>query len=401
MSSSKPLRNALVLTGGGARAAYQVGALRAISEITKFEKNPFQIISGYSAGAINGTWLAGSSARFEHVTKEMWDEWSGITMDRVFSTDVPSVLFIAMKWIWDRIIGGMDTRHQITYLLDTSPLNEFIRTRIDFETLNAYLRQGDLHAVSVTAANYNTGHSTTFFEGDTSISGWEKLNRISVRTPLSPQHVMASSAIPVFFPPVRVGEFYYGDGVVRLNAPLSAAVRLGAEKLLVIGIRGPSSISHGDLKSTESITIGEIAGTILNGLFFDSLDSDLARMERINRTLSLMNPEELKRQKDQLRYIPLLSLKPSQEVNDSPVCELSRLPSMLRFLLKGIGLKQHRGTDLLSYLSFEPTYIRTLLELGYEDTLARKNQILDFFATETAATADPESRTDTGPKTLF
>ncbi|WP_413288460.1 patatin-like phospholipase family protein [Bdellovibrio sp. HCB337] len=383
MASPRSQRNALVLTGGGARAAYQVGVLRAISTITKYEKNPFHIVSGYSAGAINGTWLASRSTNFDKVTQEMWQEWSGITMDRVFSTDVPSVVTIAAKWLWDRVKGGMNNNRQITYLLDTTPLNDFIQSRIDFNTLNAHLRSGDLHAVSITAANYTTGHSTTFFSGHESIIGWEKLNRISVRTPLTAEHVMASAAIPMFFQPIQLGDSYYGDGMIRLNAPLSAAVRLGAERMMVIGIRGPSSVSHGNTKNNETITVGEIAGTILNGLFFDSLDADIARMERVNRTLALMSEAELQRQgQERLRHIPLLTLKPTQEVNEFPACELSRLPATLRFLLKGIGLKKNRGADLLTYLSFEPKYIRSLLELGYEDTLSKKDQVLAFFEGE-------------------
>jgi NTE family protein len=376
-----PTRFGLVLTGGGARAAYQVGVLRAISDITQFKKNPFRVISGYSAGAINGTWLAGRTESFDQATEMMWQEWAAITTDKIFNTEMPNVLSIALRWLKDRSMGGMQSRHQINYLLDTAPLHEFIKTRIDFKKLDEHVRSGELHGISVTAANYHTGHSVTFYSGHPEIKNWESLNRISVREELCAEHVMASSAIPIFFPPVKVKNSHYGDGMIRLNAPLSAAVKMGADRLLVIGIRGPSALSNQQPRN-GNVSLGEIAGTILNGLFFDSLDADLARMERINRTISVMSPTELLHQRDHLRYVPVLSLKPSEEIGDVPQCELARLPSTLRFLLKGIGLGEHHGLDLLSYLSFEPHYIQSLLRLGFEDTMAKKDQILDFFSVE-------------------
>ncbi|MBC7371214.1 MAG: patatin-like phospholipase family protein [Bdellovibrionaceae bacterium] len=374
-------RYGLVLTGGGARAAYQVGALKAIAEITAFDKNPFRIISGYSAGAINGTWLGSRSESFLAATQGMWHEWSKITSKRIFNTKAPNVFIIALRWIRDRVMGGMQGRHAINYLLDTTPLSKFIRTRIDFDSLEEHIKSGQIHAVSVTAANYNTGHSVTFFSSREEIENWETLNRISHRTKISADHVLASSAIPVFFPPVKIEEAHYGDGMVRLNTPLSAAVRLGADKLLVIGIRGPSSTSKPAVANSD-VTLGEIAGTVLNGLFFDSLDADIARLERINRAMSSITEEERILQPDHLRFIPLLNLRPTQEVGDMSGDELNRLPMMLRFLLKGIGLKANKGLDLLSYLSFEPKYLNALLELGYKDTMARRTEIRSFFDLE-------------------
>jgi NTE family protein len=373
------LRNALILTGGGARAAYQVGALRAIADITEYEQSPFHIISGFSAGAINGSWLASRTESFKQVTESMWEEWRNMRSERIYRTDFSSLSAIALRWLKDRSLGGMQKKHQITYLLDTEPLLHFLRTRIDFAAVNHNIQNGRLYALSITAANYHTGHSTTFFSGHPEIKEWKKLNRISVRTQFRPEHVMASAAIPIFFPPVQVGSAFYGDGMIRLNAPLSAPIHLGANRLLAIGIRGPSSTSSEKNQFTGTISIAEIAGTILNGLFFDSLDADLARMQRINRTLSVMTEAELDRQPDHLRYIPLLNLRPSQEIEDAPDNDLSHVPATLRYFLKGIGLTNQKGLDLLSYLSFEPKYLKALLELGYEDTLQRKDEVLDFF----------------------
>jgi NTE family protein len=374
------LRNGLVLTGGGARAAYQVGALRAIADITQYQDNPFQIVSGFSAGAINGTWLASRNGHFQDATKEMWDQWSNLTMNQVFKTSTASLVSIALRWIKDRFTGGMQ-RHQISHLLDTSPLNDFLEKNIDFDVLKKNLDSGGLYGLSMIAANYHSGQSTAFFSGNSEIKSWNGLNRLSVRTDFSSEHIMASSAIPIFFPPIRVGNAYFGDGMVRLSSPLSPAIHMGSDRILVIGIRGPSSLSaKPDDGKPPSVSLGEIAGTILNGLFFDSLSSDIARMEKINRTVSYMSAEELKADPDALRLIPLLSLHPSEEVAISTRCELRKLPFTMRFLLRGLGVTEEKGHDLLSYLSFEPKYLRSLLDLGYADTMKRKDEVLAFFA---------------------
>lgn len=374
-------RIGIVLTGGGAHAAYQVGVLRAISAITNFTQNPFRIISGYSAGAINGAWLAGHADNFEQAVESMWDEWAALTTDKVFNSDVPNVLYMAARWIKDRSFGGVhQNQRQINYLLDTSPLQKFIQTRINYEGLRRHLQNDTMFGISITAVNYHTGQSVTFYSGNKDIQDWKSLNRVSIRTDLGPDHVIASAAIPIFFPPQKIGDYHYGDGMVRLNAPLSAAVKMGAEKLLVIGIRGENSQLVAAPEQNGNVTIGEIAGTILNGLFFDSLDTDLARLERINRTVSLMSKEERERSKDHLRQIPVLVMRPGPETAQWPQCEFERMPGTLKFLLKGIGLKENRGVDLLSYLAFETQYLRSLLESGYEDTMKRKSDIEEFFS---------------------
>lgn len=383
VAETKTPKIGLVLTGGGARAAYQVGALRALSDITKFEKIPFTIISGFSAGAINGTWLASRCENFDGATKSMWDTWASMTTDKVFTTSSISLMSIALRWLKDRSLGGLlQKQSQINFLLDTTPLSEFIKSNIDFDNLNTHLDMNRLHGVAITAANYRTGHSTIFYNGSADIQDWKKFNRVSVRTSLKPEYVMASSAIPIFFPPVQVEDSYYGDGMIRLNAPLSSAIHMGAEKLLVIGIRGPRPALHSDAIVANTISVSEIAGTILNGLFFDSLDADLDRMQRVNRTLSVMSYEELKLLPDQLRKIPLLNLKPSEEMANLPNCEMTRLPGALNYLLRGIGVTPVKGRDLLSYLSFEPGYLQSLLKLGYEDTIRRKEQVQEFFEIE-------------------
>lgn len=379
-ANKKKVKIGLVLTGGGARAAYQVGVLRALSVITKYEKSPFAIISGFSAGAINGTWLASQCEDFDKATKSMWDTWASMTTDKVFTTDSISLLSIALRWLKDRSLGGLiQKRSQINFLLDTAPLDKFIKTNINFDALNAHIEMNRLHGIVVTAANYRTGHSTAFYNGNEQIQDWKKFNRVSIRTKIKPEYVMASAAIPIFFPPVLVGDSFYGDGMIRLNAPLSPSIHMGAEKLLIIGIRGPRPSFQSNTQLANTISVSEIAGTILNGLFFDSLDADLDRMQRVNRTLSVMSVEELQQLPDQLRKIPILNLNPTEEMANLPTNEMTRLPGTLNYFLRGIGVTSHKGRDLLSYLSFDPDYLQSLLKLGYEDTIRKKDQVLEFF----------------------
>lgn len=372
---------ALVLTGGGARAAYQVGVLRAIAEITGFEKNPFAIISGFSAGALNGVWLASQSEDFESVTQNMVETWSSLTADHIFKVGPISLSRIAYRWIFDRGAGGLKSgKNQITYLLDTSPLAELIKNKINFQALNENIQNDLFHAISVNATDYRSGQSVAFYNGHTDIQDWSKLNRKSLRTVISAEHVLASSAIPIFFPPVSLGGSYFGDGVVRLNSPLSSAIHLGADKLLVIGNRRPSVIEQPPPRTTsDGITLGEIVGTILSGLFLDSLDGDLERIARINRGIAAMTAEARANQPDGLREVPILSLAPQNELARAPACELARMPTTFSYLLRGIGVSESKGSDLLSYLAFEPKYLSALIQIGHEDTMNRKDEILKFF----------------------
>ena len=380
MSKSNRPRTALVLSGGGARGAYQVGVLKAVAEVTGYKESPFDIVSGLSAGAINGTWIASHDESFPDVVESMWQAWAGISSDDIFKTNPFSLFSIGARWLIDRTFGGMNRKHQITYLLDTAPLAKFLHEKIDFENLNHRLQAGKLYGVSVTAANYHTGMSTTFFGGDPEIPEWKKENRIGRRGEIHGRHVMASAAIPIFFPPVLIEENFFGDGVVRSSAPLSSAIHMGAQKLFLIGTRGSISSPPPPMEK-DFISIGEIAGTVLNGLFFDALDADYDRMLRVNRTLSTMTPEQLARQPDGLKTIPVFYVRPSRASRDDlGDCEINQAPSTLRYLFKGIGMDRHKGTDMLSYLLFEKKHIASLLELGYQDGLAQKEQILAFFS---------------------
>ena len=236
--------------------------------------------------------------------------------------------------------------------------------------------------MSVSATNYLTGTAISFYDGIQELNPWVRSTRLGIHTPLSVEHIMASSAIPIFFPPVNINGTFYGDGCIRLSSPLSPAIHLGADRVIAVGIRTPRSneeiIEYNQELSKGDLTIAEISGMLLNAVFLDSLETDIERMERINTTISIMSLEHRSQMSSKLRQIPLLSLSPSRDLGELAIGILHEFPAIIRFLLKGLGAKENKGWDLLSYLAFEKVYTHQLIELGYLDTLRKKNTILEF-----------------------
>lgn len=372
----------LVLTGGGARAAYQVGAIRAIAEIVGPGPIPFDILAGISAGAINGVVLATGSEDFRRASARLGSTWAALTPDRVYRTGAMRLASIGSRWMRDLSVGGLLGKSSINYLLDPTPLRKLVASGIPFGRMRRHLREGRLRGIAVSATNYHTGSGVSFFEGAEDVVPWTRSTRIGVRARISADHVMASAAIPVFFPPVPIGGTFYGDGCVRMHYPMSPAIHLGAERIVAISqrfIRTPSETAEQEAREkTRSMPLSEIAGLLLNAVFLDSLDSDLERLQRINRTLSLVPREKLRNGELDVRPIPALVLRPSQDLGKLASDEYTRFPSMLRYLLKGIGASGNAGEDLLSYLAFEPIYVSRVMDLGHADTLARKDEIEEF-----------------------
>lgn len=377
-------RIGLVLSGGGARAAYQVGAVRALSDILGRQTTPFSILAGLSAGAINSTALAIGADDFAEASGRLNDVWMSLTPDRVFRTDFPKLASLGVRWFKDVTTGGVLGPSRANHLLDTAPLRELLTRELDVSRVQQHLRSGLLHGVAVSATNYLTGTTVTFFDGSDEIKPWVRHGRISVREPLGVEHVMASAAIPIFFPPVSVDGKIYGDGGVRMTTPLSPAIHLGAEKIVAIGIRyyrtPETTIAlNADLRA-DSVSLAKISGVLLNSVFLDSLDNDMERLERINRTIGFVPEAERAKSPDLLRRIPALSLRPSQDLGRLAEDQYAQFPTTLRYLLRGIGASGESGWDLLSYVAFVPGYLATLIELGYADTLARRGEIEAFFA---------------------
>ena len=378
---SRPLgHTGLVLTGGGARAAYQVGALRALSEIATPGALPFDVLAGISAGAINSVALATAAEDFQEAAKRLSDTWSGLTPDRIFRTGTLRLASIGTRWVRDLSAGGLVGKSGINYLLDSAPLRELVAGLIPLGRMRRHLRSGRLRGVAVSATNYHTGAGVTFFEGAADIEPWTRSTRIGIRGRITVDHVMASAAIPVFFPPIEIGGTFYGDGCVRMTYPLSPAIHMGADRIVAVSVRHLSTptetAAREEREKSDQMPLSEIVGVLLDAVFLDSVDSDLERLTRMNHTLSLVPREKLDRLA--IRPIPVLVLRPSLDLGKLAADEYARFPRMLRYLLKGIGASGHAGEDLLSYLAFEPTYVRRVMELGYDDTIARRDEVAEF-----------------------
>ncbi len=372
---------AVMLSGGGARGAYQAGVLKAISDICRFEKCPFPIITGVSAGSINGMALAAGAEDFKASTQLIWDTWLELRIHKIFKTDLTTLARTALSWLTNLGLGDLLKTRKVTYLLDNSPLKDLLKNNIDTGKIGNNLKSGLLHAVALSATDYRSGKCVTFFDGDVSLKDWEGNSGLGKRTILEIDHIMASTAIPIFFPPVRIDRSDYGDGGIGQSSPLGPAIHLGAERLLVIGLeRPPGHDECENVSSSVPITLGDIAGTLLDSLFLKSLDLDVVRLEQTNKLLSAFTPEQIKTGKFRLRPIPALFIRPSKDLGKIDADQFARFPYPLRHLFKGFGITDSRAWDLLSYLAFEKAYAQALLDLGYKDGLAAKNDILRFFA---------------------
>lgn len=376
----------LVLTGGGARAAYQVGALLAISEMRSWSASPFTILAGVSAGAINAVSLAAGADEFRTAAQRLADIWRSLSPDRVYRTDARGLVAIGSRWIKDLSAGGLLGSSRINYLLDTEPLRRLLTEALPISRLGQHFRSGLLRGVAVSATSYATGLAVSFFDGVREVQPWFRSTRVGVRQRLRLPHVLASSAIPIFFPPVKIRGLFYGDGCVRMHCPLSPAIHLGADRILAIGVQSPPAIELPPEQSRaprrEWLPPSEIVGVLLNAVFLDALEADIERLERVNRTVSFIHPEHHGTQSQPLRAIPTLVLRPSQDLGTLAADQYERFPRMLRYLLKGIGVTEGSGSDLLSYLAFEPVYVARAMELGYADTMQRKDEVEAFFRDE-------------------
>ena len=371
-----------MLTGGGARAAYQAGALLALSEVLPPGAVPFASLCGVSAGGLNAAFLGAWRGDFEDAGHRLRDLWLELSPERVFRTDGARMIGIGTRWMRDLSAGGLFQRSRINFLLDATPLRDFLHERLPLLDLRRNIASGAIRGFAVTATSYATNAAVTFFDGAPDIQPWLRATRVGVRAQIRLDHIMASASIPIFFPPVRIQGAWYGDGSVRMTAPLSPAIHMGAERLLVIGVRRwkePSELHPGRSPvRREALPPSQIAGTLLNAVFLETIEADVERLEIVNRMVEMIPPER----REGLKAIPTLVLRPSRDLGQLAADQYRRFPRFLRYVLSGIGAQAESGSDLLSYLAFEPVYVGRLLELGYEDTLARRAEIQEFFGAE-------------------
>ena len=370
---------ALVLPGAGARGAYQVGVLKAVASLLPAgAPNPFAIIAGTSAGAINAAVLAGRAANFERGVNEMEQVWANFHANQVYRTDGWAMLTSSLRWLAAVVFGGLGVGNPHS-LLDNSPLRELLARNVRFAAIARAIDQGQLDAIAVTASGYTTARSVTFFQARPEFKPWVRVRRIGRPARLDVEHLMASAAVPFVFPPVLIGGEYYGDGSMRHRAPLSPALHLGADRMLVIGVRDeqPDPEPAVDVAAVEP-TLAHLAGYMLDTLFMDGLYTDLERISRTNRIVEQLGPGQLTGPLAELRRIQTLVIVPKEDIRDVAARYAHELPRPVRLLLRGLGANRRSGLQLVSYVLFESGFTRALIDMGYRDALEMEDALRAF-----------------------
>ncbi len=384
------MRTGLVLSGGGARGAYQVGVLRGLAEILpKARALPFPVLAGASAGSITCAFLAARASDFLSAVRKLVDFWGSIAPHDVFRTDTRTLARVALGWAEDLTLGGWIGSGRGRSLLMSDPLRALLIERLDILAIRENIARGLVHGIALTTTNYRTSLSVTFFDGAEDIAPWDRSMRVGVRQHLTIEHIMASSSIPMFFPAIPIGSEYYADGCVRLMTPLSPAVHMGADRILAIGVR---HWEPADRKAASPCTVvepyptvAETAGLLLNALFLEALETDVERFERIDHAMTLVPAGTFERDGVPLRSVPLLVLRPSRSLGELAAGAIRRLPYVVRHLFRGLGVTDRSGVDLLSYLAFDAEFASKLLALGYADVMSRRDELSAFLSCEVEA----------------
>jgi NTE family protein len=365
---------ALVLSGGGARGAYQVGVLRQIAR-----QHPdfiFPIVTGVSAGAINASYIASHREPLAEVTDGLARHWSGLRMSTVMRTDVPSLFVNALRFAGSVVSGGSRIAPTTRGLVDTKPLRRFLDTLIQPENIEANIRDGRLRALAVSATSYLSGDSITFVQGPPETEMWNRFRRRSRAEHIGVDHVLASAAIPLFFPACLVNGEYFGDGGLRQTYPLAPAVHLGADRILAVSSRFISTAGDADGTSAAYPSTARILGLMLNSIFLDQLDTDAERVEAVNELLQRVDPKQ--RWLMPHREIEMLVVRPSRDIGRMAALYEKKLPRALRHLIRGLGTRRGSSSDLLSYLLFVPEFLSDLIRLGERDAEVNRVRIRRF-----------------------
>ena len=368
----------LVLTGGGARSAYQVGVLRALAEIFPRGRSPFQVIVGTSAGAVAASVLAAEAVQWRRAVAGLEQVWGNFHAEQVFRVDPAYMCRSGLHWILSLISGGFLLSPPKS-MLNNAPLRELLSKHVDWRGIRTSIARGHLRALALCATSYITGQSVSFYDATENVKDWARFQRVGRRTTLTLDHLMASVAIPLLFPPMQLGEEHFGDGAMRQTNPLSPAIHLGADRLLVIGVRArrQAGVAVAQIPM-DPPTPGQIFGYMLDTLFTDTIYGDLEQLERINELVRAA-PEHA----HGAHIVETLMLAPSVDPRESAARHVGAMPRSQRALLRVIGARDVEGSQLASYLMFEGDYTRELIELGYKDAMEARTALLAFIEGET------------------
>jgi len=377
-----PTKIGLVMSGGGARGAYQVGVLRAIARfLPRRAPIPFRVICGTSAGSINAASLASHAQDFQYGVARLARIWGNLRTSDVYRSDFLGVAGNSLRWLGAMFVTGF-ARSRRTSLLDNSPLWKLLEHHVEFARIAGEIDAGHLDAVCVTASGYASGQSISFYQGNESLAPWSRVRRAGHKTQIQLAHLMGSAAIPFVFAPVWIENEHFGDGSMQQLAPVSPALHLGAERVLVIKVRDPPRQIEqiNDKASKEFPSLAQIAGRVLDSIFVDSLDMDLERLTRVNATLSLVPREVIQQSGVTLRHVDTFVITPRARMDQIALEHARTMPFAVRSLMRGIGAMRPGGGKLLSYLLFERSYCRALMNLGWADAMAKKDEIEAFIA---------------------
>ena len=374
---------ALVLPGGGARGAYQVGVLKAISELLPLRApSPFSVISGTSAGAINAASLASHADRFAAGVGTLEAVWRGFSASQVYHTSSLAMLRSSLHWTASLVFGGLG-RYNPSSLLNNAPLRSLLKERMALERIAGNISAGHLKALAITASSYQSGRSITFFQGHPGLMGWDRTRRQGHPSTITVEHLMASVAVPMIFPAISVAHEYFGDGAIRQSTPLSPVIHLGASRALVIAVRDERiSNEPVDNRERRRPALGQIAGYMLDTIFMDGLYGDLERITRINLLLEQLAADKRIGATAKLRRVETLLILPSRDIRLIAEEHAHQLPRAVRALLRGVGAYGKGGGQLVSYLLFEEGFTKALIKLGYDDAMDRSQHILSLLAGE-------------------
>jgi NTE family protein len=375
----------LAMTGGGARGAYQAGVLKRIGEIKLVRErgNPFPIVGGASAGAVNGAALAMGSDDFSQSTNVLANLWANLKPSDVYRCDFVSQAHNSLVWILDLSFGGALGGGNARSLLDATPLRHFLKKHLDCSRIQENIRRGHLYALAISATNYNSGKSYLFIQGQKGHPMWNRSRRVTLATKITVDHICASAAIPLVFQPVKLetakGTAFFGDGCLRLQQPLSPIIRLGAEKIFAIGVRCESREHQADENDEKDPSVAQVMGVLFNVMFLDHLATDVEHLERLNQ---LMRSGHIKSSGlegcEEMRPLTVLQVTPSVNLTEIAAQHQKDMPYLIQYFVNSLGRDAASCSDLMSYLLFTSKYTRALLDLGYHDANARIDEIEDY-----------------------